>query len=106
MLNHVKWLYPALTMVLLLSCSLAQDFQEMQEDAEKAMAAIEQELGGEVAMEWEIVNGEITHIGVTFVELPPEGIADSLALKAKIQSIVEINFRRPVPEVTVVAPVV
>jgi hypothetical protein len=98
MIDHSKWLCSMfLGALFLTSCSI---WSEMTEDAAKATAAIEAEFGGEVALGWETENGEIIHINVHFTK-PNEDLVIDAALKARLQEIVAVSFRRPVPEVNV-----
>jgi hypothetical protein len=75
--------------------------REMNEDAAKAKAAIEKEFGGEVGLSWNITNGKITRIEVVFAKLPTGHSGITSEMKSRIQEIVEENFRRPVPKISV-----
>jgi hypothetical protein len=86
---------------LLWSCSLPAQMREMNEDAEKTKAAIEAEFGGEVGLSWNITNGKITRIAVVFTKLPTGQSGITSEMKSRIQEIVEANFRRPVPKISV-----
>ncbi len=84
---------------VLMGCSIAEQFKEMGEDSEKAKAAIESELGGEVQIEWRIDTG-VTSVNVVFVK-PPPGKIDLPDLKQRVTEIVNQEFRREIDQLTV-----
>ena len=102
MIKFLKlWCPPMSIAFLMASCSIGQDFKDMQNDSAKAKAAIEEEFSGEVNLSWKITNGKITRINVVFSKLPNENEGVTSAMKARLQEIVTSNFRRPVPKITV-----
>lgn len=86
--------------VLLVGCSMAEQFKEMQEDSAKAKAAIESELGGEVQIGWNIMNGRVAAVRVAFSK-PPAGQGDLAQLKHRVAELVNRSFRRTVERVEV-----
>ncbi len=83
--------------IVVMGCSA---IQEMMEDAKKAKAAIESELGGEVDVGTESIDGKITLVTVHF--LKPPGVEMNLAqLKQRVTEIVEKNFRSNVQKVAI-----
>ncbi len=85
---------------LVVGCSIAEQFKEMQEDSGKAKAAIESELGGEVQIGWNITNGRVIAVRVAFVK-PPAHEADLKQLKVRVTELVTKTFRRGVERVEV-----
>ena len=79
---------------MLVSCSMAQQFQETQEDATKTALAIQKEFGGAVSINWKISGENITSVEVVFSEQPQEMREDVWAFMARLRKIVDENFRR------------
>ncbi|HTS53539.1 MAG TPA: hypothetical protein VMH26_09730 [Burkholderiales bacterium] len=86
---------------LLFACGMVQDMAEVQKKSDAIAVSLEKELGAKPTVGWNIHNGTLTHVNVTF---PLEAVSKLPVgeLEAKVRAIVRQSFEKP-PEQLIVS---
>jgi hypothetical protein len=81
------------SVLALFGCGLVQDMPEVQRTSDAMAVSLEKELGTKPSVAWNIRNGTLTNVNVTF---PLEGVSKLPVgeLEAKVRAAVE-SFDRP-----------
>src|SRR5258705_11799337 len=89
-----------LTALALCGCGMVQDMAESQKKSDAIAVSLEKELGIKPLVGWNINNGTLTYVNVTF---PLDGVSKLAVgeLEAKVRAIVLNSFEKP-PEQLVV----
>ena len=85
----------------LAGCGMVSDIAETQKKSEAVALALEKELGAKPLVGWNIHNGRLTNVQVSF---PLESVSrlEVGALEAKVRAVVTRSFEKP-PEQLVVS---
>ena len=78
----------------LFGCGLVQDMANVQKNSDAIAAALEKELGSKPLVGWNIENGTVTNVSVTF---PLESVSKIPVgeLETKVRASVLKNFEKP-----------